>query len=261
MIDILKEDLYVKRVIGVIKAKNSNYSKQIEVNGRHSDAFVYILSGSCKYGFSDGSGFTAKEGDVLYLSRGACYTMLIGEDDYRFIFCDFEFDSEKERRCALITPKNASVTENLFNKLHNLYSQPSPTAFTDSLATLYSIYGHLKATVEAEYAGGGIMSRIRAAKEKIEASIDSPSLSLAKIAEEIGISEVYFRRLFRAEYGVSPSQLVTAERIERAKELMRYPFLSLEDCAAKSGFSSLQYFCRVFKRQMGISPAKYRAKI
>lgn len=43
-----------------------------------------------------------------------------------------------------------------------------------------------------------------------------------------------------------------------ARELMTYSFLTLEDCALQSGFSSLQYFCRVFKKGYGITPAKYR---
>jgi AraC-like DNA-binding protein len=41
---------------------------------------------------------------------------------------------------------------------------------------------------------------------------------------------------------------------------MEYPFLSLEECAIDSGFSSVQYFCRVFKKVMSITPAQYRRK-
>jgi AraC family transcriptional regulator of arabinose operon len=39
---------------------------------------------------------------------------------------------------------------------------------------------------------------------------------------------------------------------------MEYPFLSLEECAKRSGFSSCQYFYKVFKAHFGVTPAKYK---
>lgn len=42
---------------------------------------------------------------------------------------------------------------------------------------------------------------------------------------------------------------------------MKYPFLSLEECALQSGFSSLQYFCRVFKKEFNISLGRFREKL
>ena len=39
---------------------------------------------------------------------------------------------------------------------------------------------------------------------------------------------------------------------------MNYTFLTLEECALQSGFSSLQHFCKTFKSVYGISPGKYR---
>ena len=81
------------------------------------------------------------------------------------------------------------------------------------------------------------------------------------LAEKIGISEVYLRKLFKAQYGITPSNYLISVRLENAKKLMRYPFITLEECALQSGFSSLQYFCRLFKKETGISPGKYRKKL
>ena len=84
------------------------------------------------------------------------------------------------------------------------------------------------------------------------------AFGVASVAEEIGISEVYLRKLFRAQFGISPSKYLILVRLENAKALMKYPFLNLEECALQSGFSSLQYFCRLFKKETGISPGKYK---
>ena len=78
------------------------------------------------------------------------------------------------------------------------------------------------------------------------------------IAKKLGITEVYFRKLFQAAYNVSPSQYMIYARIERAKNLMETSGFSMEDCALQSGFSSVQYFNRAFKKVTGFTPATYR---
>ena len=50
------------------------------------------------------------------------------------------------------------------------------------------------------------------------------------------------------------------DAVKKAKELLEYPFMSTEECARQSGFLSLEYFCREFKKATGITPAEYRKK-
>jgi AraC-like DNA-binding protein len=99
------------------------------------------------------------------------------------------------------------------------------------------------------------------AKRYIEDNFNLPELSISMIAEKIGISEVYLRKLFKAQFATSPAKYLISVRLKNAKKLMKYPFLSLEECAMQSGFSSLQYFCRLFKKETGISPGSYRKQL
>ena len=62
-------------------------------------------------------------------------------------------------------------------------------------------------------------------------------------------------------YALSPSQYIISVRLNKAKELMRSPFLSLEAVAQESGFSSPQYFSRVFKKETGMTPYAYRKQL
>ncbi|MBE6651758.1 MAG: helix-turn-helix transcriptional regulator [Ruminococcaceae bacterium] len=95
----------------------------------------------------------------------------------------------------------------------------------------------------------------------IDENFNLPEFSITLLAERIEMSEVYLRKLFRAQYGISPSKYLISVRLKNAKKLMKYPFLTLEECALQSGFSSLQYFCRLFKKETGISPGKYRKEL
>ena len=101
-------------------------------------------------------------------------------------------------------------------------------------------------------------NKIAEAKNHIDTNYKDTSLSVYSLAEKTAMSEVYFRKLFKSQYHLSPVQYITSIRLKKAKELMKYPFLTLEECALQSGFSSLQYFCRVFKKSTGTTPAQYR---
>ncbi len=257
--DITQSKLYIKNVINVVKASNKNHHKLMLISGRHSDAFVYILSGSCKYVFDDKTEFTANQGDIIYLAHNAVYSMFIYSPDYQFIFCDFEFDSQKKRKSALFHPKSSA--ENLFYKLLSFSPQAHGTSFTETLCNLYKIYSTVLLSQSARLPQTSSKIKILQAKEYIDQNYADVNLSVGMLAEKTGLSEVYLRKIFKEEFMLSPSQYITNVRLEKAKSLMKYPFLTLEECAKQSGFSSLQYFCRVFKALTGISPNKFRKQL
>ena len=75
------------------------------------------------------------------------------------------------------------------------------------------------------------------------------------------MSEVYFRKLFKSAIGVSPAKFMINCKTARAKELLSEDYLSLEEIAERCGFSSLSYFCRVFKSSTGMTPGEFRSKL
>ena len=55
--DIMQENLCIQKIITVIQGKNEKHHKLLTVQSRHSDAFVYVRSGSCTYRFDDKTEF------------------------------------------------------------------------------------------------------------------------------------------------------------------------------------------------------------
>lgn len=257
--DITQSNLYISNVINVIKASNNQHHKLLKINGRHSDAFVYILSGSCKYVFDDKTEFTANAGDIIYLAHKAVYTMYIFSPKYRFIFCDFEFNTTEKRKSAIFTPEKSA--ENLFYKLLSFNLKMPNTSFAEMLSTLYKIYSCAILSQKTLTPVDTTSQKISQIKEFIDQNYADVNLSVSILAEKTDLSEVYLRKLFKQEFLETPSQYITNVRLEKAKSLMKYPFLTLEDCAKQCGFSSLQYFCRVFKSSTGISPNKFRKQL
>ena len=256
--DILQNEFPIKRVLRVIRAENKNRHKRSYVEDRYSDVFVYIISGSCDYACEDGTRFSVKTGDIMYLAAGESYSLYINED-YQFIFCDFEFCEKRARKSAVFTPKDDSYAEKLFVKLLNLYNSQPKTYFTDSLTLIYSIYSAIISTKNDFYMPRSVRDKLLDIKAYIDSAYGSLDLTVSELARQADMSEVYFRKLYKAEFGISPSKYIISVRLKKAKQLMKnYPFLTLEECAKQSGFSSLHYFDRVFRSEFGINPSKYR---
>lgn len=252
MLSITDKELYIKSITTVVKSyiteKHIGFCRP-----RESDGFIWIHSGSCSYTFESGRRFTANSGDILYLSHKAVYKMDVHER-YEFTVVNFLFDSDEELLCNSFTPKDRTESENTFGKLMRRYRRQSDGYFADCMSLLYKIYSMTQKSVRSEYIQGSAKYKIEQARQALIQGFQSPTLTVASLAHDAGMSEVYFRKLFKARFGTTPTEYITSCRIEYAKELLKLDYLSLSDIADSCGFSSASYFCRVFKKHTGSTP-------
>jgi AraC-like DNA-binding protein len=85
-------------------------------------------------------------------------------------------------------------------------------------------------------------------------------LSAERLAEatHLSLSGVY--KCVRRAFGCTVGELVASRRIAHALPLLEKNKLSVEAVSEAVGFSDAAYFSRRFKKEMGISPLKYRIK-
>lgn len=86
----------------------------------------------------------------------------------------------------------------------------------------------------------------------------SEKLSLDMLSKRIALSPVYFHKLFKNYYGLTPAEYLLKIRLSAAKQLLITTNASAAEIAAECGFSSQSYFNYSFKKQTGVSPIKYR---
>jgi AraC family transcriptional regulator len=82
--------------------------------------------------------------------------------------------------------------------------------------------------------------------------------NLSRLAEQAGVSEFYFNRLFKRAIGMPPSQYYIKLRIDTARRLLRETTKSVITIANDVGYSS--HFARLFRKGTGLSRSDHRRR-
>ncbi len=83
-------------------------------------------------------------------------------------------------------------------------------------------------------------------------------LSAEEMAQIAGMSYSYFSRYFKSTVGLSYSEYLNAVRIKASEKLLIDSNLSVADIAAAVGFSNTSYYIAQFKKQLHMTPKRYK---
>ena len=100
-------------------------------------------------------------------------------------------------------------------------------------------------------------TRVRRALDYISAHFDS-QISLASIADEVGLSRYRLAHLVKEFTGRTVSQIIQEVRINHAQQLLMRTNRNCAEIAADVGFSDQSSFTKYFKRLTGTTPTRFR---
>ncbi|WP_265520010.1 GlxA family transcriptional regulator [Nitratireductor luteus] len=83
---------------------------------------------------------------------------------------------------------------------------------------------------------------------------------VGRMAEAAGLPERTFSRRFRKATGYGPVEYVQAMRIEEAKQMLETTAEPTDSIALAIGYADPVFFRRIFKRTVGVTPARYRQR-
>lgn len=101
---------------------------------------------------------------------------------------------------------------------------------------------------------------IRNILQSVEENIQNSEFKIDDLAEAMSMSRTVFYRKVKSLMGVSPVDFVKTMRIKRAVQLLEQDEFTVSEVGYMSGFTTPQYFSRVFKEAMGCTPKEYRLK-
>ncbi len=192
------------------------------------------------------------DGSLCFFPANTDYERTAGVDD--LIAIHFQAANLSGGEIEHFIPNNTEAIGKLFRRLHTLWQEKAPGYRYVCTALLYEIM----AICHAECRPPESPSRISPALAYINLHLADPSLTVGKAAAAAYMSEVYFRKLFGEEMGVSPKRYIMRLRIKKAISLMATGYYSLTEVATLSGYTDYKYFSTEFKRLTGLSPSKYQ---
>ncbi len=85
-------------------------------------------------------------------------------------------------------------------------------------------------------------------------------LTIEQLADKACLSRAQFFRAFQTELGETPVQFINRERLQLAKRHLLLHNRTVTQACYDSGFTSLNYFSRIFKKYEGSSPTEWKTK-
>lgn len=147
------------------------------------------------------------------------------------------------------------LTEILEKGIEEIENRDKGTQYVAKLKQEIAKLSNLKQ--EGELHSVNTVETVRKAAEYIKLHCNE-DISLENIAEKVHVSPAYFSQIFKREMNVGFNDYLNGLRIERAKVLLKQPFLKINEIADIVGYRSIVHFNRTFKRYVGVTPSEFR---
>ena len=92
----------------------------------------------------------------------------------------------------------------------------------------------------------------------ITRNLSDPALSRERIASECAVSVRTLSRIFRDGLDTQPGEYIIHARLERVRDMLALPGLSIKEIAELSGFRSAGFLARQFRERYAVTPREYR---
>lgn len=221
------------------------------------DILLYHKNDSSVYIFNDKE-YVVSDGDIVFIPKGTHYTRRLLQDHVDVMCVDFLFDLPEGVSLAPEIFHNIPNADVLFKKLYKTWSNKNPGFDIGALGNFYTIYSAIISHHSTSYLSRKQRALLEEAQKLLMENYANPKFSLKEFLKKSDISEVHFRKIFKAVYGMPPNQYLISLRLNQAKKLLENDVAPINKIAEMLGFASNCYFSRIFKDKTGFSPNEYR---
>lgn len=211
----------------------------------------YVKKGYAKFLYK-GQTLFAHEGDLIYIAYGTEYhSVWFGSPDIEWYSIKFTFRSQYDF-CEYQFQILKDYPAELLEKMKEANESSCMLSVSYFYQLLDDIYKKLEVSTKAVS-----YTTIEPAVEYITDNYNR-SISISTLARLCHCSESGFFRLFRKATGVTPIAYKHNIMIRHALDLLSHTNLSVEEISTRTGFSSSNYFRKVFIRLTGKTPRELR---
>lgn len=217
----------------------------------------FVLNdGTCArdYYFDDGRVLRTEKNSLFYLPKGSSY-----HTEQRSLGGCYavNFDAEVREEPFSVPLRNANALQHRFKAATDAWKGKDPLRIPLAMLAVYDAICCASKELQRQYVSGDGTALLAPAVAVLQQSFTEADLNVSALAALCGISEVYFRKLFRNSFGVSPKEYLIQKRIDYAKTLLQSGNFSVSAVAELCGYGELSRFSRAFATREGIAPSQY----
>jgi len=215
----------------------------------------FVLEGSMTY-YADGQKITLEKNDAMFLKPGTMRIRKEGAAPLRFVSFNFSTFDDVDLPFPVYMPK--CITKEIRN-LIQLYPPTHLSAFYHSkekcMCVLNYILHGLLDLSEMNCENEHIKKILYYIEEHI-----TENVTLQVISAQMNLSKEYTSHIFKKEIGKTLTDYVNNRKLLLAKEMIVDTEMSLTDIAEYLGFNNYNYFSRLFKKYLEITPIALKQK-
>ena len=220
--------------------------ERLEMKNRSTFGLTLCYEGQVTY-IHNGKEIVSDREHAVFLPQGQSYTICCDKSGV-FPVINFTCQEPLYHTVVGFSIQNAQFLLQNFEEMKRIPLDDNSR--TKHMSILYDIF--------YEISNQTSWGELNPALNYIHGHYHLASLTNQQLAEECKISEVYFRRLFKERFHISPKQYIIHMRIKKAKLLLAEDVMKIWAIAEMCGFSNAYSFCRMFKKHTGFSPQEYR---
>lgn len=241
---------YIQDIFSITRKSGVYINKKRDFAG-----LAFRLSGGSTF-VSEGEVVEVPAGSITYIPAGLDFE--IHSKGEEIVILHLKVFEETETKITTVLPPHFDVYANFFRSANEEWSRRKPGYRHRCTALVYNLFEALEKTEFDTDDHGPDM--IQKGVLYMNMYFDKRNISVGDIAKKCNISEVYFRKLFKESYGMSPLKYINKLRIEHACRLLESGYYRVSEAATLSGFEDMKYFSTAFKKHVGIMPSEYLAK-
>lgn len=223
---------------------------------------LYLDGCSATYEMKDGRIINGHSGEVMYISAGCEYKASFFCDESKehstigVNFALFGADGRFITDCDEVEVFSSEAAHAMMLELEQLsYSLCDLPMKYNTL--IYRIFDTIATGIYSQkYARSGF-ELIRCGAQYLHKHF-CEDVGVEELSAMCNMSSVYFRRLFKEQTGMSPTEYRTHLRLMHGAELLRFGTASVSEISDRLGFVDSAYFAKIFKERYGVSPLTYR---
>ena len=237
--------------------KGEAKKRHSEVISRKSHAFILRTTGVVSYTFENAR-FEVHPGDIMFMPKGSAYVYdTLTENSCEYISINFSADLENPVP-SLYSFVNFKDADEFVNHIADMWKFGGRQEHYRCYAIFYNLLSYIENLQKQNYSDKNKAGLISPAVDHLKGHLYDHNLNIDMLSAICGISGTYFRKIFQANYSMSPNEYILEKRLSHAKTLIEIgEFNSISEVAFSVGYTDPLYFSRAFKKKYGVSPSQY----